>query len=119
MVEFALVCPLIFAIFFGMVELSRVSTIVNTTRSSVLAGAREAIVAETNSANVQAEMERVLTVYGINSSQITITPAQIDGDVTNVSIDIAVPLSSDNGILIGKLANSGTIDYSLDIVRPN
>ena len=64
-IEFALVAPLVLAIVFGLFEISRVMTVSDAMKTSVIAGAREAGVAQTNASEVRREMEAILNLFGI------------------------------------------------------
>ena len=116
-VEFALVCPLVLFTIFAMLELSRASTISSATRTSIVGGAREATIAQTNAANVEASMDRILGFAGVNDRQITVTPAVIDGSVDEVNIQVSVPFNAENGQVLGALMNDRVIELSVDVRR--
>lgn len=115
-VEFALVCPLVLLIVFGLLEVSRAVTISDSAKTSVIAGAREASVAQTSAANVREEMELILDIFGVRSRQVNIIPEVIDESVNEVTIQIAVPLDSDNGLYFGTIL--GAQNYQFEVVVP-
>lgn len=116
-VEFALVCPLVLAVVFGMLEISRASAISSTARTGLIAGAREATVALTNSGNIEAEMDRVLGFFGVSDRQITVTPAVIDDSVEEVNIQLAVPFNGENGQYLGSLVGSKSVGLTIVVQR--
>jgi len=109
-VEFALVVPLVLLIVFGLLEISRAVTVTDSARTAVIAGAREASVLQTNSENVQDEMEEILDLFNVDTRDIAINPDVIDATVDEVTISITVPLTPDNGLHFGKLFGSRTVE---------
>ncbi len=116
-VEFAIVCPMVLLLVFGMFEVSRVMTISDTLRTGVIAGAREAGIAQTTSANVEAEIARILGVFRVRESDINVTPAVIDEAVTQVTITVQVPLNSSNGVYLSKVIGSDNMEFSTVLDR--
>lgn len=116
-VEFALVCPLVLTVVFGMLEISRASTISNTARTSLIAGAREATVAQTNSDNVTAEIDRIMGFFGVGDRQVTVTPTAIDGSVDEVRIQLSVPFNGNNRQYLGRLMGSRILDLDITVQR--
>ena len=76
-VEFALVCPIVLAIMFGMLEISRMSTVIDAARTSVITGAREARVANATRETIEEEMDNILDLFGVRDSTITVSPAAV------------------------------------------
>lgn len=116
-VEFAFVLPVVLVICFGLMEVCRVSTIVGSTKTSVIAGAREAMVAQTTASNIENEADRILNVFGITDRQLTVTPNVIDDSVDEVAITIEVPFSSNNGVVIGKFTEGRKVAYTVVVDR--
>ncbi len=116
-VEFALVCPIVLSIMFGMIEISRMSTIIDSARTSVISGAREARVANATKASVIDEMEEMLDLFGIRDHQIQVTPSVITPSVTDVTIDIDVPFNASNGLYLVTLAGSKNLKFSVSVNR--
>lgn len=116
-VEFALVFPLLLTVTFFMLETLRMTTISETVKTSVLAGAREASVAVTSADTVKHEMELILAPYGIPDHDITVTPAVIDSSVGEVSIGIAVPLNANNGIFFMKTLGTRNVQVNSTVSR--
>ena len=116
-VEFALVCPIILAVMFGMIEISRMSTIVDAARTSVISGVREARVADASSASVEQEMKEVLDLFGIRESEISISPSVIGSDTERVTIGIDVPFNSNNGLTVLTLPKSRNMTLNIEVNR--
>lgn len=116
-VEFALVVPLVLLLVFGLLEISRAVTVTDSVRTAVIAGAREASVAQTTDANIQDEMEQILDLFNVDTREIEITPAVIDNTVAEVNIRIAVPLSTDNGLHFGKFFGTQIVEFNNVIER--
>ena len=116
-VEFALVCPIVLGIMFGMLEISRMSTIIDAARTSVITGAREARVVNSSSETIQEEMEEILTLFGVRDTNIEISPSVIDATVETVSIDIEVPFNATNGLFLVTLPQSNNLNLNIEITR--
>lgn len=116
-IEFALVAPLVLAIVFGLFEISRVMTVSDAMKTSVIAGAREAGVAQTNASEVRREMEAILDLFGIYNRQIVVTPETIDNSVIEVSIDVTIPLNSDNGMYFNKIVGAEDLQFGTVLAR--
>ena len=116
-IEFALVAPLVLAVVFGLFEISRVMTVSDAMKTSVIAGAREAGVAQTNASEVRREMEAILDLFGIYNRQIVVTPETIDNSVIEVSIDVTIPLNSDNGMYFNKIVGAEDLQFGTVLAR--
>ena len=116
-IEFALVAPLVLAIVFGLFEISRVMTVSDAMKTSVIAGAREAGVAQTNASEVRREIEAILDLFGIYNRQIVVTPETIDNSVIEVSIDVTIPLNSDNGMYFNKIVGAEDLQFGTVLAR--
>lgn len=116
-IEFAIVAPIVLLIVFGLFEVSRVMTINDSVRTSVIAGVREAGVANTTADNVKAEIEFILNAFRVRSSEVVVTPSVIDAGVTEISIDVTVPLNTDNGVYFQKVIGPGKVAFSTVLER--
>ena len=116
-VEFAIVCPMVLLLVFGLFEISRVITISDSLRTSVVAGAREAGIARTNADNVEAEVARILDTFRVRNRQIEISPAVIDDSVSQVTINVTAPMNSDNGVFLNKFIGTGNLEFNTVLER--
>ncbi len=96
MVEFALVVPIVFILFFAAVEFSRVAMVRHTIDNAVYEAARVAIVPGGTAADVTAEARRVLSTVGIVSPSIQVTPATILRSTPQVTVRISVPMNANS-----------------------
>lgn len=102
---------------FGMLEISRMSTVIDAARTSVITGAREARVANATRETIEEEMDNILDLFGVRDSTITVSPAVIDQDTTVVSIDIEVPFNADNGLFLVTLSKPGNLTLDIEVDR--
>jgi Flp pilus assembly protein TadG len=96
LVEFAVMVPILFVLFFACVEFSRVAMIRHTIDNAVYEAARTAIVPGGTAANAQAEARRMLSAMGIINSSIEVTPQTLTRSTPQVSVRINVPIDSNS-----------------------
>ncbi len=96
LVEFALVVPIVFILFFAAVEFSRVAMVRHTVDNAVYEAARAAIIPGGSVADALAEARRVLGSVGIASPSISVTPARIDRLTPDVTVRITVPMNANS-----------------------
>ncbi|MFK8111051.1 MAG: TadE/TadG family type IV pilus assembly protein [Rubripirellula sp.] len=94
MVEFAIVAPLLFLLFFASFEFCRVAMIRHTADNAVYEGCRVGIVPGATSGEVQAEAQRVLATIGVTDATIAVTPNSFDRETEEVTVRVTVPLDS-------------------------
>jgi Flp pilus assembly protein TadG len=116
-VEFALVVPIMFAVFFGAIEFSRANQVTNATAFSAYQGCRQAIIPGGSVSAATAAAQQVLTSNLISSgTTITITPSTITDSTTTVTVDVSVSLDS-VGWITPKFTKSKTITRSCTLTR--
>ncbi len=96
MVEFALVVPIVFILFFAAVEFSRVAMIRHSMDSAVYEAARSAIIPGGTSTGAQDEARRILAIIGVSRPTIVVSPSRIDRDTPQVTVRITVPLDANS-----------------------
>lgn len=96
LVEFALVVPILFVLFFASVEFSRVAMIRHTVDNAVYEAARTAIIPGGTTTAAQDEARRILTVVGIINPSIEVTPSPLTRSTPQVTVRIAVPINSNS-----------------------
>ena len=98
MVEFAIVAPILFLFFFAAFEFCRVNMIRHTADNAVYEAARVAIIPGATSAEASAEAELILSTIGLTSTNVEVSPAQIEDDTEEVTVRVTVSLD-DNSFL--------------------
>ena len=116
MIEFAIVFPIVMIVSLGLFELARAQTVASSARTSLMIGAREASIANATAEQVVSEMEDILEVFGIKESKITITPRDFS-DSSEVTVGIAVPFSSTNGMVLHQYLGGSIAEFSATIPR--
>ena len=97
-VEFAIVSPIVFLTFFAAFEFCRVAMIRHTVDNAVYEGARRGIVPGANANDAREQAEFVLNTIGVNSANITVTPAIIDENTQDVTVRVRIPLDGNSFI---------------------
>ncbi len=95
-VEFAIVAPIVFLLFFASFEFCRVAMIRHTADNAVYEGARRAIIPGGTAADARDQAALVLSSLGVNNVNITVTPATIDRDTPEVTVRVRIPLDSNS-----------------------
>jgi Flp pilus assembly protein TadG len=95
-VEFAIVSPILFLMFFAAFEFCRVAMIRHTVDNAVYEGCRVGIIPGATSAEAEAQARQMLSALGVTKSKIQVTPSKIDRDTEEVSVRIEVPLDANS-----------------------
>jgi len=106
-VEFALICPVMFAVFFASVELGRANQVLNATANAAYQGCRRAIIPGATTATVQAAAQNMLDAGLIKKATITINPATITNSTTTVTVTVSVPMNDNSWI--GQTFTKGSV----------
>lgn len=99
-VEFALVVPIFFVIFFGMVDIARGFMVKTLLENSARVGCRTGILQGKSNTDVQAAVAAALSKQGINGTTVTITINGNSGDVSTagagdiVRVTVSVPVAN-------------------------
>lgn len=95
-VEFALVAPLLFLLFFGFVDVGRAIMVKNLLTSAARDGARTATLDGATVSGVQTEVTSFLADTGISGVTVSVTPDPLDtaeiGDP--VTVNVSVPFGA-------------------------
>jgi len=116
MVEFAIVAPILFLLFFASMEFCRVAMIRHTADNAVYEGCRVGIVPGATVAEVQNETQRILSSLGLNNASIAITPPAIDRDTEEVTVRVTVPLD-DNSFVPNQFVAGRSVIRELTLRR--
>jgi Flp pilus assembly protein TadG len=93
-VEFAVVAPLLFLLFFAAFEFARMSTVQDGLDLAAYEGARRGIVPGATSQNASDQAKTVLNSLCIRNATVTVTPATITPSTASVTVEIHVSLDS-------------------------
>lgn len=99
LVEFAVTLPIVFLLFFGMIELSRLFMLQHSADTAAYEGARNAIVPGAKPQDAVLAASELLRAAGIKNGQIIVDPEVITEETALVTVTTIVPLS-DNGWVV-------------------
>jgi Flp pilus assembly protein TadG len=116
MVEFALVCPIVFMMFFASIEFCRVAMIRHTADNAIYEGARRAIIPGGTAAEAHDTAVAILTTIGANSVSVVVSPNLITPTTREVTVRATVPLDN-NSYLPSLFFARRTINCELTMLR--
>lgn len=93
-VEFAITAPLVFLLFFGCLELSRMNMIRNTSNNAAFEAARNVIVPGAQSSQAVSVAQALMQTIGVQNATVNITPSTITTQTTSVTVSVSTPLAS-------------------------
>lgn len=93
-VEFAVVAPIIFMLFFAAFEFARMNLIRHTVDVAAYQGCRTGILPGASADKVRSRVETMLSTIGVDGAAITISPSSITRSTRDVSVDIQVALDA-------------------------
>jgi Flp pilus assembly pilin Flp len=117
-VEFAIVAPIIFVLFFAAIETSRLMMAEGSLNSAFLVGMREASLIETTPAKVRQTIRDELKKQGYSSISIAFDPSSFGPDDSELQISLQFPVNASNGFVGTRLiAPNSRITKSIRFVR--
>ena len=90
-VEFAVVVPVFFILLFACFEFSIIGTIRSTSHNAAYEAARILVVPGAKSADGVTEAKRILSIIGVDTLNVTVTPTTITYTTQSVTVDIDIP----------------------------
>ncbi|QDU38971.1 TadE-like protein [Maioricimonas rarisocia] len=115
-VEFAITAPVLFLVFFGMIEFARFNMVRHGMDSAVYEGARRGIVPGATEDDVKAKAEEVLGALSMTSVTVTVDPEEITEETTSVTVNVSVPIGS-NSWVVPKYFDGVTMSRSCTLKR--
>jgi Flp pilus assembly protein TadG len=106
-VETALTLPLLFTLFFGVIEFSLVVLSYNTIANAAREGARFGVVAPNNVAGMESAARRHVTAVQCSGAGMTVTPSRPTADTVRVEVQCDLPLMTQ--MMVAALGGRGTI----------
>jgi Flp pilus assembly protein TadG len=98
-VEFAVCASVFFSTIFGCFELARYGYVQQSLDQTAYDACRQGIVSGANAADITARANVLLSAYGVNVASIVVTPATIDENTMQVSVDITCNFSDNSWAL--------------------
>lgn len=106
-VEFAIVVPIIFAMFFGTIEMTRLNFIRHSAANAAYEGARKSIVPGASTQDASAEAMRLMTAVGV-ANGVTVS---VSSTLMTMTVTVAVPVNQ-NAWGVAKFSSGMTITQS-------
>lgn len=97
-VEFALTLPVVFMLFFGAVEFSRLNAVRNTADNAAYEGARRAILPGATKRKVDAEAGQILTAGSIKKPKITMSPSVVNASTPRVTVTVEIDMDENSWV---------------------
>ena len=110
-VEFAFVAPVFFIILLASIELSRLNVMRNTADHAAYEGARTGLVPGGTADEAIAAANQLLAIVGTRGAQVTVTPAVLTDETTEITVDIQIPFNR-NALLLPRFLKNGTVSAS-------
>jgi Flp pilus assembly protein TadG len=95
-VEFAIVAPLLFLLFFAAFEFCRVAMVRHTVDNAVYEGCRVGIIPGATAGEAETEADRMMSSLGVTDARIKVTPSKIKKETEEVTVRIEVPLDTNS-----------------------
>lgn len=115
-VEFALVAPIVFALFFGAIEFSRVNMLRHSIETAAYDGCRAAIIPGATAQDAIDRCNEILNAASATNATVTITPSTITPNTTNVTVTVDLPLN-DNTWIAPEFFFDRTLTTSINMNR--
>jgi len=91
LVEFSLVLPVFLLILFAGFEFARICLVRNAANNAAYQAARRVMVPGATVADANAEVSRLLSIFGVNQFTVTVNPSPITLATDRVTVSIAIP----------------------------
>ncbi|MEZ6137568.1 MAG: TadE/TadG family type IV pilus assembly protein [Pirellulaceae bacterium] len=117
-VEFAIVAPIIFALFFSAIEVSGLMLAEGSLNSAMLVGMREASLTDSTPTKVRKAIRKELKKLGYSNISIGFTPSNFGPDDRELQISMQLPIDASNGFFGSSLVTpNARITKSIQVVR--
>ncbi len=97
-VEFALVAPIFFLLLLVSFEFSRLNVIRHTADNAAYEAARIAMVPGATAAEAVNEANRIMNIVGARGATVTVNPATLGPNTTQITVTVDVPLGQNGWI---------------------
>jgi Flp pilus assembly protein TadG len=99
-VEMAIVSPIVFTLFLGIIEVARALMVIHLLNNAALAGCRTGIIEGQSTSAIQSEVNSVLATTGISGDSVTVQVNDGSADASTavagdeITVKVSVPFSS-------------------------
>ncbi|MEM8946422.1 MAG: TadE family protein [Planctomycetota bacterium] len=107
-VEFAIVAPVFFLLLLVSFEFSRLNVIRHTADNAAYEAARIGMVPGATAAEAVAEANRIMNITGARGTRVTVNPANLGPDTTQITVTVDVPMDQ-NGIVTPAFTSGQTM----------
>ena len=115
-VEFAVTAPILFIIFFAMIEFARFNMIRHGIDCAVYEGARRGIVPGATVNDVQGAATSILNAVSAIDGSVTVVPGALTPETTQVTVTVSVPFNS-NGWVFPRFFQGQALTRSCTLAR--
>jgi len=115
-VEFAITVPILFLLFFAMIEFCRFNMIRHGIATAAYEGARRGIVPGATADDVKTTAETILQAVSTVDASISVDPDVITPETTTITVTIDVPLQH-NGWVVPHFFKESTVTRSCTLAR--
>ena len=115
-VEFGLAAPILFLVVFAAIEFSRVNTIRHSVANAAYEGARRGIVPGATETDARGAAWAILNAVCVRDAVVTVDPAVIGADTSEITMTIDVPLNQ-NGWITPKFFEDDVLKSSCTLAR--
>ena len=116
LVEFAVVSPIVFLLFFASFEFCRVAMIQHTADNAVYEGARVAMLPGGTATEARNQAAFILQTLGVNNVAISVTPSQIRSDTPEITVGVRIPIDG-NSFVPSRFFAGHVIERELTMTR--
>ena len=99
LVEFAIVLPIIFLLFFSIISVSRLLMLQHTADTAAYEAARAAMIPGATAGDAVFEADQLLAAAGVNGSAVVVEPSLITQETAFVSVRVDIPVEPNSWIL--------------------
>jgi Flp pilus assembly protein TadG len=107
-VEFAIVAPMFFVLVVSSLEFGRLNVIRHTADQAAYEAARHAMVPGAMTAEAVNHANRMLRIVGTRGATVSVTPAVLRPDTSEITVSIDVPLNM-NGWIAPRFSRNKTL----------
>lgn len=111
-VEFAIVVPIIFAMFLGTIEMTRLNFIRHSASNAAYEGARKAIVPGASTSDASTEALRLMRAVGVGNG----VTANVTSTTDSMTVTVLVPVNQ-NSWGVAKFSSGMVISQSCTLTR--